>query len=137
MKVSNKTLYKLEINSTKYVPILIALLYIINTTLSYNGVDVEELSMVGGMSLLPLSKLYLDSFTFKLCFHHRVFIYYVFLHNIITWIDYYTNYRLIDNRELFLLQIVLFGTFLILYIIFKRKYDFSIKNSSKISQGYC
>lgn len=136
MKISNKLLYKLEINSTKYIPIIIATLYIINTTLSYKGYDVEELAMIGGLSLMPLAKLYLDSFTFKLCFHHRVFIYYIFLHNIISDIDYYTNYYLINNRELFLIQVILFGIFLILYIIFKRKYDFSIKDRSKVSQRY-
>ncbi len=131
MSISNKTLYTLEIKSTKFIPIVIAVLYIINTALSYKGYDIEELAMIGGMSLIPLAKLYLDSFTFKLCLHHRIFIYYVFAHNLISNVDYYTDYRLIDNRELFLIHLVLFGIATILYIIFKRKYDFSRKRSSK------
>ena len=67
MSISNKTLYTLEIKSTKYLPIIIAVLYIVNTTFSFNGYDIEEFATIGGMSLLPLGKLYLDSFTYKQC----------------------------------------------------------------------
>lgn len=130
--VSNKTLYKLEIYSTKLFPIIIAILYISNVTFSYFGYELEILAIIGGMSLLPLAKLYLDSFTFKLCTHHRIFIYYIFIHNLISSIDMYTNYTLISDRKLFMLHLVLFGIFIILYIIFKRRYDFSRKHSSKI-----
>lgn len=137
MNISNKTLYKLEIRSTKYLPIIIAILYILNSTLSYYQYDIEELSMIGGMSLLPLAKQYLSSFTYKLCIHHRVFIYYIFLHNIISAIDMYTDGILVDDRGLFVMHIVLFGIFTILYIILKRRYDFSVKNSGKVSQRYC
>jgi len=105
----------------------------INTTLSYKGYNVEELAMLGGMSLIPLTKLLLDSFTYKLCIHHRVFIYYILLHNILTSLDYYTNYKLIEDRELFLLPIILFGIATILYIILKRRYDFSVKERNKVS----
>ena len=130
MKISNKILYKLEIQSTKHLPIIIALLYIINTVFSFRGYDVEEFATIGGMSLLSLGKLYLDSFTYKLCTHHRIFIYYIFLHLVISTIDYYTNYTLIGDRELFLTYIILFGISIILYIFLKRRYDFSSKNHS-------
>lgn len=133
MSISNKTLYTLEIKSTKYLPVIIAVLYIVNTTFSFNGYDIEEFAIIGGMSLLPLGKLYLDSFTYKLCVHHRVFIYYILLHNLISSIDYYTNYSLIEDRVLFLIYIVLFGIFTLLYIILKRRYDFSRKYGSKLS----
>ena len=136
MSISNKVLYKLQIYSTKYLPIFISILYMINTTLSYKGYNVEELAMLGGMSLIPLTKLLLDSFTYKLCIHHRVFIYYILLHNILTSLDYYTNYKLIEDRELFLLPIILFGIATILYIILKRRYDFSVKERNKVSQRY-
>jgi hypothetical protein len=45
----------------------------------------------------------------------------------------YTEGVLINDRGLFLLHLVLFGMFIILYIICKRRYDFSVKNSSKVS----
>lgn len=137
MRIPNKVIYELEIKSTKYIPIFIAVLYIVNTFFSFRGYDIEEFSMVGGISLIPLAKLYLDSYTFKLCIHHRVFIYYIFLHNSISTVDYYTDYRLIEDRHLFLLYIILFGISIILYIVLKRKHDFSVKNSGKVSQRYC
>jgi hypothetical protein len=130
MTVSNKTLYKLEIESTKIFPLIISILYILNTTLSYFGYDLEILAITGGMSLLPLAKLYLDSFTYKLCIHHRVFIYYIFLHNLISSIDLYTEGILINDRNLFLLHIILFGIFLFLYILLKRRYDYFRKYGS-------
>ena len=131
MSISNKTLYLLEIRSTKLLPIVIALLYMANTTFSYFYYDIEELAMLGGMALLPLAKLLLDSFTYKLCTHHRIFIYYIFLHNTISTIDYYTNGELITDRDLYLVYLVLFGISTILYIILKRRYDFSRKHNSK------
>lgn len=130
MHISNKTLYKLEIWSTKHLPIITAILYIINTYLSFLGYNIEELAFIGGMSLFPLCKLYLDSFTYKLCVHHRVFIYYIFIHNFMSIIDYYTNYSLIEDRNLLLIHSVLFGIFFILYIILKRRYDFYRKYGS-------
>lgn len=133
MKISNKILYLWEIRSTKFLPMIIALLYITNTALSYFYYDIEVLAEIGGMSLLPLCKLYWSSFTYKLCTHHRMFIYYIFIHNIISFIDLHTNGVLLSSRKLFLLHIILFGIFLILYIIFKRKYDFSRKFSSKVA----
>lgn len=132
MAISNKTLYKLEINSTKRLPVVIALLYIINSAASYAGYELHILSMIGGMSLLPLGKLYLSSYTYKLCTHHRIFIYYIFAHNIISNIDYFTYGSLITDRNLFLLHIVLFSIFLFTYIIIKRRYDFYRKHRSKI-----
>ena len=78
MIISNKTLYRLEIESTKKLPIIIALMYVIHALFAYYGYDITEFSVIGGMSLFPLLKLYLSSFTYKLCTHHRMFIYYIF-----------------------------------------------------------
>ena len=130
IQVSYKFLYTLEIKSTKFLPIIISLLYLTNVILSCFGYNLELIPIIGGFSLIPLGKLYLDSFVFKLCVHHRVFIYYIFLYNTISTIDYYTNYSLIEDRIIFLTYIILFGIFLFLYIILKRRYDFSHKNSS-------
>lgn len=130
MLLSNKTLYQLEIKSTKVLPIVIAVIYIINTLWAYYFYDERLFSVIGGMSLLPLSKLYLSSFTYKLCFHHRIFIYYIFLCNILYTVDYYMDGIPISDRDYLLLNVVLFGIFLILYIIFKRIYDFNCKNNS-------
>jgi hypothetical protein len=133
MFISNKTLYKGEIISAKYLPIIISLIYISNTLLSYYYVDVCELSMLGGVSVLILARLYWNSYTYKLCEHHRMFLHYIGIHNLLDYIDYYLDGLPISDKGNVLLDIVLFGIFMILYIIFKRKYDFSKKYSSKVS----
>lgn len=128
--LSNKVLYKLQIWSTKYLPIILALLYLANTIAAYFNYELAIAAMLGGMSLLPLSKLYLDSWTYKLCTHHRIFIYYIFIEDILECIDYYTEGKLISDSEMFLSDAILFSIALFVYIILKRRYDFSRKHSS-------
>lgn len=128
--LSNKVLYKLQIWSTKYLPIILALLYLANTIAAYFNYELAIAAMLGGMSLLPLSKLYLDSWTYKLCTHHRIFIYYIFIEDILECIDYYTEGKLISDSEMFLSDAILFSIALFIYIILKRRYDFSRKHSS-------
>ena len=130
MKVLNKTIYKLEIESTKKLPIVIALMYIIHALLAYFGYDVVEFSVIGGMSLIPLLKLYLSSFAYKLCSHHRMFIYYIFSQITIQYIDYKMDGIPVSERSYLLINMFSFGIALILYIILKRRYDFSSKNHS-------
>ena len=57
----NKLLYKLELYLVKIIPIVIAVLEVLNTVLSYLNIDVEIISMVAGISLLPLLFLYVSS----------------------------------------------------------------------------
>ena len=83
MSYNNKTLYKLEIWSTKYLPIIIAILYVLGSLTSYFDYNISEFAIIGGLSFLPLGKLFLDSFTYKLCFHHRIFLYYITIQNIL------------------------------------------------------
>lgn len=136
IKISSKTLYKWEIESTKKTPIIIVLMYIIYAIFSYYGYEIEEFSFIGGASLLLLGKEYLSSFTYKLCTHHRMFIYYVFIQIIIQYIDLKIGGIPVSDRSYLVINLALFGISTFLYIIFKRKYDFSIKNRSKISERY-
>lgn len=127
--LSNKVLYKLQIWNTKHLPIILALLYLANTITAHFNYELAIASILGGMSLLPLSKLYLDSWTYKLCTHHRIFIYYIFIEDILECIDYYTEGKLISDSEMFLSDTILFSIALFVYIILKRRYDFSRKRS--------
>lgn len=137
MILSNKLLYKGEIAFTKYLPIIISLLYLDNTLCSYYYKEVPEFSFLGGTSFIIICRMYWSSYTFKLCRHHRVFIHFILLNNILDYIDYCVDGLPISDRGNLLLEIVLFGITLILYIIFKRHYDFSVKNGSKVFKRYC
>lgn len=138
MKISNKTLYKYEILQVKYLPILISIIYLLNTLFSYYDYDICEFSIMAGISVLVLIKMYWSSYVYKLCSHHRMFLHYISIHTILDYLDYKLENGIpVSSRENLLIDVVLFGIFLILYIILKRRYDFSVKNHSKVSQRYC
>ena len=53
----NKSMYKLLILMLKYIPMLISLVYVLNTALSYFYIDIPVLSNLAGMSILPYAYL--------------------------------------------------------------------------------
>lgn len=116
----DKLLYKIEIAVLKVIPMIIAGCYFLNTTLSYFGIDTPLFSYIGGLSLLPLIFLWLSSFVFKFCVYHRMFLYYVFVSDVISYYDLYIGIPL-DDRNLFVMNEMIAGTFLFLIIILKFK----------------
>ena len=84
----NKPLYKIELLLIKLIPILLALLTLLNVVLSYLNIDVELLSAIGGMSLLPWLFFYVSSFAFRFCIYHRMFLHYALVNNIISTLEF-------------------------------------------------
>lgn len=82
MIFSNKVLYKGEILFTKYIPIIISLLYLGNTLSSYYYKEIPEFSFLGGTSFIIVCRMYWSSYTFKLCEHHRAFLHFILVNNI-------------------------------------------------------
>lgn len=68
----NKLLYKIELCLVKVIPMIYALLSLLNTTLSYFGIDVVILSYIGSVSFITLLLLYVTSYVFKFCEYHRI-----------------------------------------------------------------
>lgn len=116
----DKTLYKLELVILKSLPILIALCYFLNTVLSYFGIDFIFLSLIGGLSLLPIVFILISSFVFKFCIYHRFPIYYVIVSDIINYYDLYIGIPL-SNRSLFVINMIIAGLFIILIVLSKAK----------------
>lgn len=116
----DKTLYKLELLILKSLPILIALCYLLNTILSYFNIDFVLLSVIGGLSLLPIIFILVSSFVFKFCIYHRLPIYYVMISDIISCYDLYIGIPL-SNRWLFIVNMIIAGIFIILIVISKAK----------------
>lgn len=116
----NRRVYKLLILMLKYIPILIALVYIINTALSYFYIDIPILSNLVGMSLLPWIFMYLSAIVFKFCLYHRMFLHYILVTDVINIIDYYVGIP-IKDLELLMIHMVITGLFLfiILYLYVK------------------
>lgn len=127
----NKLLYKLMILSLKVIPMLIAAIYLLNTMLSFVGIDLPILSLIGGLSILPIIFLYIASYALKFCEYHRMFLHYVVVTDILSYIDYYTNGEYFSNRTLFLIHVFVAGVFLffILYLKINHKKKMKIVKS--------
>lgn len=121
---NNKLLYRMELGLLKILPMLIALIYFINTLLSLFGIDLVILSYIGGISFIPLIFMYLSSYVFKFCEYHRMFLHYIVLDNIISIIDLYIGIP-VSTKWIILIHIILFGVclFVILYLYLKSRRD--------------
>ena len=112
----NKNIYKAFLISVKLLPIGISAIFIINSILSLINIDLPFLSYVGGMSILPLTFLYLTSYLFKFCFYHRIYLHYISLNVLLSIIDNYTDV-FVNYRTPYVLCIILFclTTFISVY----------------------
>lgn len=88
-RLKSKRLYKLELIGIKYIPIIIALLYFVDTMLDAFKVEIDILSHLFGMSFLPWCFFFLSSIVFKFCLFHRLPLYYIALNHILSMVDYY------------------------------------------------
>ena len=118
--IITKEIYKIELCTIKIIPMAISVIYLLNTILSYCYIDLPILSWIGGLSLLPWLFLYLSSFVFRFCIYHRMFLYYIAVCNILSYIDY-TWTLPISDRGLFLLNIIIAGIFLFVILYLKLK----------------
>lgn len=113
----DKSLYKIEIYAIKIIPVVLALICFLNTLLCYLGIDLIILTYIGGISFITLGFLYLSSFVFRFCNYHRMFLHYITIVNIISYID--MEYEiLLSNFWLHILYTSLFliFTFIFLYL---------------------
>lgn len=115
-QVRSKTLYKFELILLKFIPFILAFVCFLNTVFSYFGIDLEFLAHIGGISLLTLLFLYVSSYVFKFCLYHRLALHYVVVNNILNIYDYCVGVPL-DDRNLFILYLVIAFIFLILILI--------------------
>lgn len=120
-RLKSKLLYKAEIYAVKTIPMIMAALYLLNTVLSYIGLDVPLLSYLGGSSLLTLAFLYVSSYAFKFCAYHRMFIHYVAVNDVINIYDYYIGIP-VSDWQMFTGYIILTGIFVFttVYLKFKK-----------------
>ena len=116
----NKLLYKIELCLVKVVPMIYALLSLLNTTLSYFNIQAVILSYIGSVSLVTLLLLYVTSYVFKFCEYHRMFIHYTTVTWILNIIDLYIGIPVSDLGYLGI-QLIIAGIslFIILHLYAK------------------
>ena len=124
-------MYKLELLSVKYIPIIIALVVLINAILSYFNIYWDIFNYIAGTSFLTLIPMYISSYAYKFCGYHRMFIHYILTHKIVLTVDLYIGIPVSDLTFLGI-NLIVAGVFMfiILYLHQKCKNDRANKEIS-------
>lgn len=114
-------IYKLELICVKYVPIIIALLSLLDNILMYYDISLDILSYIAGTSILTTIPMYISSYVYKFCKYHRMFIHYIVVNKVIAMVD---NYIIIPLSDFYLLlsNMIIAGIFLFFVLYFHLKY---------------
>ena len=126
----NKALYKVQLYLLKVIPMVMAFICLLNSTLSYFDIDLPILSYIVGNSFLTIIYFYITSYVFKFCAYHRMFIHYTTITWIINIVDLYIGIPIGDLPYL-LLQLIIAGIslFIILYLYVKSNKKVPAKDS--------
>jgi hypothetical protein len=131
-RLRSKILYKVELLCIKFIPFIIALMYFIDTLLDAYKIEIDILSHIFGISLLPWCFLILSSVIFKFCVYHRLPLYYIIINHILSIIDYYIGIP-IDLKPWIVCHCTLFFLLIIGVVIthqIKKKNDTINKETS-------
>ena len=117
---NDRLFYKMELSLLKIIPMLIAGMYMADTVLFCLDVSMALPSFFFGTSLLPLLFIYLSSFVFQFCEWHRIFIYYVFVINMLNYLSLYSAFCF-DNDKMIAVHLIVAGAclFLALFLYVK------------------
>lgn len=112
--------YKLFLIMLKYIPMLIALIYTLNTFAAFMGIDIPAANNIAGISLLTWIFMYIATIVFKFCVYHRMFLYYILVVDIVNTIDYYIGIPVSDFQLLILHSIIMgISLFIVLFLYLK------------------
>ena len=112
---------------------LLALCNLMNTILSYFGIDVKLFTYIAGIGILPIIFLYISSYVFKFCSYHRMFLHYVVVNNVLCYIDY--EYGIdISDKDYLSIHLIIAGIFLFIILKLRLKYG---KHCEQNLERYC
>ena len=117
----NKRMYKLELICVKYIPILIALITLIDVILYYFDINFELINYVADTSFLTMIPMYISSYVYKFCKYHRMFLHYIVVNKVVMMIDLYIGIPLGDFM-LLVLYLIVAGIFAFLALYLHQKY---------------
>ena len=134
----NKYLYKVFLIVTKYTPITLSLLFVINLFCNYYKVSMPILSYLGGASFIFLALLYLMSWVFQFCHLYRIPLYYITIGNIIGLLNYWFDYPV---RAVVMARIycILTGVMIFIYIwlVYKNRNKPKVDRIKQLCDSFC
>ena len=113
--------HKLLIVVLKFIPMVTALCYLLNTVFASFGIYAEFLSHISGMSLLPWLFIMIATYVFRFCIYHRMFMYYILVSSLVNLVDYYIGIPL-STFNILALHYCIAGLFMFLILYFYVKY---------------
>ena len=126
--INRLMLHKLMLICIKYIPCLLAVLYIINNILYIIGIKFIFISCISYLSLIPIIFMLLTSFTFQFCIYHRLPLYYIIGDDMFSYLIY-NNILNMSIGITLAIQILLLGITIISAAYLKNKYNEYIRAS--------
>lgn len=116
----NVRLYRTFKIFLKTIPMLMAVLYLGNTILSFFDIDSSLFSYLTGVGLIPWLFIMVSSYLFGFCEYHRMFLWYIMANNLICWTD--EEFELpISNWNYLVLHIIVAGIFLFVILFMRQR----------------
>ena len=105
----------------KYLPILMALIYFINSVLSLLDIYISIISYSFYCGFVPLFLIYICCRVLKYCRQYKACLGYIAINNIINWLDYEYDF----TEDVIIGWIIVLSTFfcLISYLMIKHIYN--------------
>lgn len=125
-KSRRSNLQRLLLLVLKYIPMVIALCYMLNTILY-----IEPLSNIAGVSLLTWIFLYLASVVFEFCSYHRMFLWYILIDDILNIVDYYWSIPISTDNLIRIHNILAGITLFIVLILYVKSNKVIIRKNNK------
>lgn len=107
--------HKLLLVVLKFIPMVTALCYLLNTVLSAFGIYAGILSHISGMSLLPWLFIMTATYVFRFCAYHRMFLWYILVSDVVNITDYYVGIP-VSTFSLLAIHFCIAGLFLFLIL---------------------
>lgn len=102
----------------KLIPIVLAILQVLNTIIAYFGIHIKAFAHCFVFCLIGF--IYIASYLLKFCEYHRMFLHYIVIIYIINCIDYYIGIPFNDYNLFIMYSIItIIALFLILYFKIK------------------
>ena len=125
-KSRRSNLQRLLLLVLKYIPMVIALCYMLNTMFY-----IEPLSNIAGVSLLTWVFLYLASVVFEFCSYHRMFLWYILIDDILNIVDYYWNIPISTDNLIRIHNILVGITLFIVLVLYAKSNKVIIRKNNK------
>ena len=134
----NKTLYKIFLVFSKYLPIILFIIQSISLIFNYFRISIPILSCIGGSSLIFMGLLLIISYVFNFCYLYRIPIYGNALLGIICILRY-SGLLPIDLIDLYRIFAFIFCSTTITYIVlmYKNRNKPKVDYIRSFCENYC